>query len=243
MDAPKKTRREIDILTQDDVRALMAACSRRSPTGVRNRALIALLYGSGLRIAEALALKPKDLDLQRLGVTVHSGKRGKRRVSAIFPDAVEVVQRWLDWRKDLGIDGQAPVFCTIKHERAGSWVTAPGHPLSREYVAACLHRLARKTGLTKRLFPHLFRHSHAALLRERGFDIEEIRKQLGHANLEVTSVYLDHLGANHLGERVRTIGPVIGPAKAPRAELGELLGRLDDGEVQQLLVLLRRAAN
>ena len=110
-------------------------------------------------------------------------------------------------------------------------------------MAACLRRLARKIGLGKRIFPHLFRHSHAALLRERGFDIEEIRKQLGHANLEVTSVYLDHLGAHHLGERVREIGPVLEPAQAPREELGELLGRLGDGDVRQLLALLRRAAN
>jgi site-specific recombinase XerD len=241
MDGPRRARREIDVLTQDDVRGLLAACSRRSPTGVRNRALIALLYGSGLRIAEALALRPKDLDLQRLAVTVHSGKRGKRRVSAIFPDAAEVVQRWLDWRKDLGIDGGAPVFCTIKHERAGSWVTAPGHALSREYVAACLRRLGKRISLGKRIFPHLFRHSHAALLRERGFDIEEIRKQLGHANLEVTSVYLDHLGAHHLGERVRDIGPVLEPARAPREELGDLLSRLGDHDVAQLVTLLKKA--
>jgi predicted ATP-dependent Lon-type protease len=90
MDAPKKTRREIDILTQDDVRGLMAACSRRSPTGVRNRALIALLYGSGLRIAEALALKPKDLDLQRLAVTVHAGKRGNQPTPPAFRESVKV---------------------------------------------------------------------------------------------------------------------------------------------------------
>jgi site-specific recombinase XerD len=241
MERPRRPRREIDILTDDDVRALVGACSRRAPTGVRNRALIALLYGSGLRIAEALALRPKDLDLERLAVTVHSGKRGKRRVSAIFPDTAEIVQRWLDWRDDLGLDGHVPVFCTIKHERAGTWVTAPGHPLSREYVAAFLRRLARKTGLGKRLFPHLFRHSHAALLRERGFDVEEIRKQLGHANLEVTSVYLDHLGAHHLGERVREIGPVLEPAKAPREELGDLLARLGAREVDLMVALLKRA--
>ena len=243
MERPRRPRREIDILTEAEVRALMDACSRRAPTGVRNRALIAVLFGSGLRIAEALALRPKDLFLERLALTVHAGKRGKRRVSAIFPDAADVVQRWLDWRADLAPDGHAPVFCTIKHERAGTWATAPGHPLSREYVAACLRRLARKIGLGKRIFFYLFRHSHAALLRERGFDIEEIRKQLGHANLEVTSVYLDHLGAHHLGERVREIGPVLEPAQAPREELGELLGRLGDGDVRQLLALLRRAAN
>ena len=73
-----------------------------------------------------------------------------------------------------------------------------------------LNRLAERAGIGKRVHAHGFRHSHAHLLRERGWDVEEIRKQLGHSNLLVTSDYLDHIGANRLPERMRDIGPVLG---------------------------------
>lgn len=236
-----KAHRAIDILAPDEVRALLQACSRRAPTGIRNRALIATIYGAGLRVSEALALRPKDVDLAALAVTVQSGKGGRRRVAALLPDAVDAVDRWLDRRAQMGLGAQHPLFCTISRGASGPHATAPGRPLGREYVARRLKQLARKAGLVKRIHPHGLRHSHADLLRRRAFDVEEIRKQLGHRSLEVTSVYLDHLGAHDLPERMRTIGPVLAPPLAPRAELAALLERLGDGTVAQLVAVLRRA--
>ena len=75
------TARQIDVLTPEEVRLLIDLSSRRSPTGVRGRALIALLYGSGLRISEALALRPKDVDLDGCAVRVHDGKGGRARTA------------------------------------------------------------------------------------------------------------------------------------------------------------------
>ena len=80
-----------------------------------------------------------------------------------------------------------------------------------------LKRLARAAGLEKRVHPHGFRHSHAFLLRERGWDVEAIRKQLGHSSLLVTSVYLDHLGATDLAKKMRDLGPVLGDAEVQAA--------------------------
>jgi len=242
MNDHRRRHREIDVLSPEDVRALMDACSRRAPTGIRHRALIALLYGSGLRISEALAIRPKDLDLDALTVTVHSGKGDKRGVSVLLPDAVDAIQRWADRRATYSVTARDPFICTIGRGAAGSNPTAPGRPLGREFVGRVLKRLARRAGLAKRVHPHGLRHSHADLLRRRGFDVEEIRKQLRHASLEITGRYLDHLGPGDLPRRIREIGAVLEPAKAPREMLGDLLARFTDRDVEQLVALLKRAS-
>ena len=242
MNDHRRRHREIDVLSPEDVRALMDACSRRAPTGIRHRALIALLYGSGLRISEALAIRPKDLDLDALTVTVHSGKGDKRGVSVLLPDAVDAIQRWADRRATYSVTARDPFICTIGRGAAGSNPTAPSRPLGREFVGRVLKRLARRAGLAKRVHPHGLRHSHADLLRRRGFDVEEIRKQLRHASLEITGRYLDHLGPGDLPRRIREIGAVLEPAKAPREMLGDLLARFTDRDVEQLVALLKRAS-
>jgi integrase/recombinase XerD len=221
--------REIDILAPEEVRRLMDGCSRRAPTGVRNRALIATLFGAGLRVSEGLSLRPKDLDLDGLAVTVHAGKGDKRRVAALLPDARDAVDRWLDRRRELGVGSQDVVFCTVGRGAAGPHPTTPGGRLSREYFARVLKRLARRAGIGKRVHPHALRHSAASLWRQRGWDVEEIRRQL------------DHLGAHDLPERMKSIGPVLEPAPDPRRELGRLIDGLDPSLVDQVVALLRSA--
>ena len=193
-------KREIHILSTRDVQRLLAACSRRSPTGLRNGALVALLFGAGLRLSEALALKVRDFDMEQRTVTVHHGKGDKRRVSAIVSDAVPYLDRWLEKRKALGITGHKPVFCTITASSDGTLM--PGSKLKDAYVRASLRRIAEKAGLGKRVHAHGFRHSHAFKLHREGWSVLEIQKQLGHANLAVTSVYLGHIGAHELAERM-----------------------------------------
>ncbi len=202
-----KTSHEIDILTPEDVRLLIDLCSRRSPTGIRNRALIAVLYGSGLRISEALALTPKDVDLDSPAeIRVHRGKGDKARTSGLLPASVEFLQRWLDKRATLGVSGRRPIFCTLTSGKVVGTETEPGQPLSSAYVRGWLARLAVKAkarGFNKRIHAHGFRHSHAHHLRKNGMDMHEIQKQLGHGSLSVTGIYLDHIGAHELSERMR----------------------------------------
>jgi integrase len=241
MNTSRRRHREIDILSPDEVRALMGACSRRAPTGIRHRALIALLYGSGLRISEALDLRPKDVDLDGLTIVVHGGKGDRRGVSALLPDAVDAIARWADMRARFGVGAREPFFCTVGRGSAGSHPTTPGGRLCREFVARMLNRLARRAGITKRVHAHGFRHSHADLLRRRGLDVEEIRRQLRHRTLEVTGRYLDHLGPGDLPQRIRTVGPVFEPPRDPRAEIGEVLAKLSDGDAARMVELLRKA--
>jgi site-specific recombinase XerD len=165
-----------------DVEALRAACSRRAPTGIRNRALIAVLFRSGLRISEALALLPKDLDSAGGSLRVLHGKGDKARTAPLPSDAAEAVDRWLDCRKRLRLTGRHPLFCTLK-----------GEPLWDSYVRTLCKRLAAKAGIEKRVHPHGLRHGWALGQVQSGTSLNAIQQLLGHRSLHTTSVYLQHI--------------------------------------------------
>src|SRR5664279_3617008 len=103
-----------EVLTEAEVASLLRACSSKAPTGIRNRALIAALYRGGLRISEALALFPKDVDATAGTITVLHGKGDKRRTIGLDAGAFAVLARWLDRRAALGINGRYRIFCTLK---------------------------------------------------------------------------------------------------------------------------------
>lgn len=181
-----------EILTPAEVQALLRACSSRAPTGVRNRALIVMLYRGGLRVSEALALHPKDIDRDAGTVRILHGKGQRARTVGLDPEAFSVVERWLDKRAERGIKARAPVFCTLR-----------GDLLRSSYVRALLPRLARKAGVAKRVHAHGFRHTHAAELAMEGFSMPLIQSQLGHSSLATTSRYLAHIQPQELIDAMR----------------------------------------
>ncbi len=147
-------RRPIDILTPDEVQVLIATASNRAPSGIRNRALIAVLYFSGIRLAEALALLPRDIDLDAGEINVRCGKGGRQRLVGINAQAQAHLSRWMDPRVRLAINGRQPVFCTFSKANGKPRVKT----LSPRYVQHMLHRLAGKSPLEKRIHPHSLRH-------------------------------------------------------------------------------------
>ena len=181
-----------EVLTDSEVCALMRACSRNAPTGLRNRALIALLYRSGLRINEALDLYPKDLDLADGSVRVLNGKGGRSRMVGVDPGAIAIIERWLDARTRKGLNNRQPVFCTLA-----------GQPMADAYIRVMLKRLAKRAGIEKRVHAHGLRHTHAAQLRAEGVDIAIISRQLGHSSISTTARYLDHLAPRAVIETIR----------------------------------------
>jgi len=181
-----------EVLTPDEVRALIKACSNRASTGVRNRALLVVLYRAGLRISEALQLAPKDVDRAAGTVTVLRGKGGKRRTIGLDPGAFALLECWLEHRAKLGVNGHKPIFCTLN-----------GNRMATAYVRAMMPRLARKAGIEKRVHAHGLRHTHAAELAMEGKPVNLIQAQLGHANLAVTSTYLSHIAPAQLIEAMR----------------------------------------
>ena len=170
-------------LTPAEVQALIGQCSRRAPTGVRNRAMLTLLYRSGLRVSEILALRPSDVDLAKHSIRLLDTKSGKAQTRGFHPSAEDALSRWLDTRKSLGIGNHGrKLFCTLD-----------GGPVSDDYVRGLLRRLAAKAGIDKRVHPHGLRHTFAAELEAGGTPVTVISKLLGHSSVAVTARYLDHL--------------------------------------------------
>jgi site-specific recombinase XerD len=180
--ANKGRRFPAELLSPEEVRALLRACSSRAPTGIRNRALIAVLYRGGLRISEALALHAKDVDQAAGTVTVLHGKGDQRRTVGMDPAAFALLERWLDKRRALGLSGRRPIFCTLK-----------GEPLDSSYVRRLLPRLAARAGIEKRVHAHGLRHAHAAELAAEGLPVNVVQQQLGHGSLATTDRYLRHI--------------------------------------------------
>ena len=191
---PAKHRRRFppEVLTNPEVMALMDACGRHTMTAIRNRALIAVLYRSGLRINEALALHPKDIDLEAGAVRVMHGKGNKTRITGIDGGAIVMLQEWLVARQRWGVNGSHVVFCT-----------RTGRPLIDGFVRRWFSQLAKKADILKRVHAHGFRHTHAAELRSEGVDIGIISKQLGHASISTTAKYLDHIAPTAVVNAIR----------------------------------------
>jgi integrase len=181
-----------EVLTAREVRLLLRACGPRSFAGARNRAMIALMYRAGLRVGEALALRPKDVDLEAGSARVLNGKGGRARTVGLDPGAVRIVRSWVRVRASTGLIGTHPLLCM-----------RGGRPLSTAYVRVLLPRLGRLAGIEKRVHAHGLRHAHAAELRAEGVDVAVISRQLGHTSILTTIRYLDHLAPAAVLEAMR----------------------------------------
>jgi site-specific recombinase XerD len=178
-------------LTPAEMRALLAACDGTTLAGMRNRALITVLWRAGLRCSEALDLRPANIDFAAGTVRVLRGKGGKPRTAGIDGQAVEVVRAWLGMRDASGITSPY-LFCTRDGGRM--------HP---RYVRAEIGRLAARAGIGHRVHPHALRHTMAVELAREGVPVPYISRQLGHSNIGTTSVYLANLQPAEVIDRMR----------------------------------------
>lgn len=173
---PKQAKKKPPRLRRDEVQRLLAIPSRRYKTGIRNRAIIALLWRSGLRCSELLNLTLRDLDFERGIVSVLDGKGGKDRDVYVDFATGEIVQQWLAVKPR-----SKHVFCTLK-----------GGRLSDAYIREMLARCGEKAEIPMRVHPHLLRHTYASEFLEDGGTLLELQVQLGHARLDTTSIYAHH---------------------------------------------------
>ncbi len=185
-------RRPPEVLSEAEAIALLKACSARAPTGVRNRALIAVLWRCGLRISEALSLELRDVDVQAGTVRVRHGKGDRSRTVGLDEQTTALLARWIDRRKKLGPGARSPIFCTLQGGRIDS-----------SYVRRLLPRLARKAGIDRRVHAHGLRHTHAAELAREGTPINIIRDDLGHTSLAVTDRYLRDVAPQAVIDTIR----------------------------------------
>jgi len=178
-----------EILTPEEVLAILDEC-RDTTTGIRDRALITVMYRSGLRVSEALSLAPKDVDLGIGAIAVLHGKGDRRRTVGIDPGATPVIERWIEVRRErLAPPRGVPLFCSQKCRR-----------MSKSMVREMLLRNATRAGIEKRVHPHGLRHTMAYELLMEGVPIPVIQRQLGHASLQTTDTYLSHIAPKQVLE-------------------------------------------
>ena len=157
------------------------------PLVARDRAILELLYSSGLRLAELTSLNIIDVDLADGTVSV-TGKGGKDRVVPVGKYAKNAVSAWLKERDKLAAAGEKAMF-----------VSQRGTRLSGRSVQSRVEHWARRQGIDTRVYPHLFRHSFATHLLESSHDLRGVQELLGHANISTTQVYT-HLDFQHLAQ-------------------------------------------
>ncbi len=178
-------------LSMDDVDRLIAAPDVSTPLGLRDRAMIEVLYATGMRVSELVAIRGADLHLDAEYLTC-IGKGNKERLIPIGRAATQWIERYqrearpglLASKKSRGAPGGAPLF-----------VNARGGPLSRIGFWKILKGHGLRAGLAASLSPHVLRHSFATHLLDRGADLRAIQLMLGHADLSTTQIYTHVLEA------------------------------------------------
>jgi integrase len=208
--ANKGRRFPAEVLTGEEVTALLDAYPARTAFGARQRALIVIMWRAGLRIAEALALLPKDVDLERGVIVVLRGKGAKRRTVAIDQQALTYLREWSQQRAALGVKDTAPLFCTIGRVAGGL-----GRPMNSSSVRESLKSYAKRAGISKRVHAHGLRHTHAYELATEGIPVPLIQRQLGHQALEMTAHYIDHLAPQDVLSALRDRQWPGGAARPP----------------------------
>jgi integrase/recombinase XerD len=196
LELPRQARRLPDTLDVQEVGALLEAPADNDPTGLRDRALLELLYAAGLRVSEALGLDLQDVSLDGGFVRV-IGKGDRERLVPVGDVAVAALERyaadvrptWLAASKDTNPRRGGPLFLTSR-----------GRRLDRMAAWRILRRAAQLAGITTRVTPHTLRHSFATHLLEGGADLRVVQELLGHASISTTQLY------THLtGERIRQV--------------------------------------
>jgi len=177
--SPRQWRNLPKYLDLAQIERLLEAPDSRKPTGLRDRAMIQLLYASGLRVSELCHLHLSDLN-HELGVVRIVGKGNKERLVPVGRSALHALVAYLAQGRPRLLKGRASPYL---------FVTARGGPLTRQAVWKLLAGYGRQVGIFTRLSPHAIRHSFATHLLEGGADLRSVQLMLGHADISTTQIY------------------------------------------------------
>jgi integrase/recombinase XerD len=202
VEIPRFTRRLPIVLSEDDVGAILRAPPATTPQGLRDRAILELLYGSGLRISETLGLDVGDVNLTANFVLAR-GKGRKERLVPISEPCRDAVSTFLRDGRPLLMQRRRPA---LRGRRDPMFVTARGTVLTRQGFFKNLRTYGILAGVMKLISPHKLRHSFATHLVENGADLRSVQEMLGHADISTTEVYT-HVSRRHLQEVYKKAHP------------------------------------
>lgn len=196
LEGPRKSKHLPTVLSLDEVNRLMAAIDLSSNEGHRNRAMLEMLYGSGLRVSELV-----NLPISRIYLDEHymliEGKGSKQRLVPLSPVAEEWFGYWMQERATWPVKPEAKDI---------AFVNRYGRPLTRAMVFTIIRRLCDLAGITKTVSPHTLRHSFATHLLQNGADLRVIQQLLGHEDLATTEIYT-HLDVQDLRQAILQCHP------------------------------------
>ena len=196
LETPKKEHHLPDILTLDEIDSMIAQLDMSKPESHRNRAIIEMLYGSGLRVSELVNLRLSDIYRQE-GFMRITGKGSKQRLVPISPVADQWLQYWLEDRSKLDIK---PEYSDIV------FLNRYGRQLTRAMIFTIIKTLAREADIHKNISPHTLRHSFATHLLQNGADLRIIQQLLGHEDITTTEIYT-HIEIQDLREAIQKYHP------------------------------------
>ncbi len=197
LQSPKLSRKLPDTLSLPEINSLIDAIDLSKPEGMRNKAMLEMLYGCGLRVSELVTLKISNLFLD-IDLIKIIGKGNKERLVPIGGEAVKYLKIWLqELRVHVAIKPGKEDFVFLNRR---------GSPLSRVMVFLIIKDLATQIGLKKKISPHTFRHSFATHLIEGGADLRAVQEMLGHESITTTEIYT-HLDRDYLRSTILQYHP------------------------------------
>ena len=189
LESPKIEKKLPKVLTISEVEELLKQPSSLLPTGLRDKAMLELLYATGIRVSELISLNISDVNLE-MGYIKCYGKGAKERIVPLGSIAVKCVQDYLN-------KGRSKLIRT--YEEAALFVNHHGNRLTRQGFWKIIKKYAHEASIDKEITPHTLRHSFATHLLENGADLRSVQKMLGHADISTTQIYT-HVTNNHLKE-------------------------------------------
>ncbi len=199
LDSPKVKKRLPQTLSPEDVDRLLSVPLQggETPKGLRDRALLEVLYATGMRVSEVATLTLQDVDLE--GCTVRCvGKGSKERVMPLYPEAVTAVHEYMENGRNSLLGGHV--------DQKALFLNPRGDQLTRQGLWLIIKRYARELGIAERVTPHTLRHSFATHMLNGGAGLREVQRLLGHANISTTQVYT-HVSRDHVRQVYDTSHP------------------------------------
>ncbi len=182
---PKVEKKFPQILTISETQKLMEEPDVQSDKGIRDRAMLELLYATGIRVSELISLKTEDMNLAMEYVVCH--EKSKDRIIPFGTAAKDALIVYLDKTRDNMVG---------ESESEYLFVNCSGKPMSRQGFWKLIKYYADKAGIEKEITPHTFRHSFAAHLLENGADVQSVQKMMGHADISTTQMYVEMQAGN-----------------------------------------------
>ena len=196
LESPRREKRLPEVLSLDEVNRIVEAVDLSSAEGHRNRAMMEMLYGSGLRVSELVSLRLSDMYFNE-GYMLIRGKGSKQRLVPVSPEAEKWFKFWMEDRSHLDIK---PDYKDI------AFLNRYGRQLTRAMVFTIIRRLAETAGIQKTISPHTLRHSFATHLLQNGADLRVIQQLLGHEDITTTEIYT-HIDIHDLRRAVLQYHP------------------------------------